>query len=665
MLNEAYKMYKVLEKASIKLKLYPNGILDLKKYKSFFLYFDDNGRISDISEISKDDIESICGKYIRYGTTSGAKFPAFCLDKNKIADVRLPFNTKTKNWDKAKKIFNDSLGDKGTEILSNIEIKDVPKELQVLSKIKNIIKKINYEEILEDIFSLIDRKGEIDLFFDKTKIKDENGEDCFVFTNKNVQFLIEHKNHLSFENSFWSDKVQNYLMDKVMEGESSEGGSADAFGSFSGGVEEVVNPITVPGFGKITMFSSAEKSKYFQRYGMSGQNIFPVSSSNKKKAHAALSYITSEKNKNKTFTTFYTGGNNACIIAYCDNLNDTPEDFSDIFGVGEKDNYTENKMINGSEAYFDVLIKNKKIDIEKSQVTVIGLKSPNAGSVQKTFNYALNIKDLYDFSRKWEKNNKSIMEGYYLDNSLGYVLENRSNPRPNSICYPIQNKFILRDTYLKVLQSKRTYNFMTGFDIFSGKTNKLSLKILIDRILDNNQRLINDYHLSCLRDGGYKGFFKKDIINVYKFLTILVNYIMEGSREMEEWFCLGRIVNLMDEAHARYHKLVRKSSNFSSLVGSDSLNLILSHPSEGYFEMTKRFITYNKWLKQVVFGGSRYSEKDTGAIRGIYYELCRLENKMKDLEWPKKMSSEQKASVMTGYLSIPERKEKKESEESE
>ena len=120
----------------------------------------------------------------------------------------------------------------------------------------------------------------------------------------------------------------------------------------------------------------------------------------------------------------------------------------------------------------------------------------------------------------------------------------------------------------------------------------------------------------------------------------------------ESAFLLGRCLRITDEIHRLYCEIVRKKELPPQLCGSSLLVGMMESPSTTLSQLAMRSAPYVKWAKVC-----RDDEK--GSL--VHYWLKQwstIADQLHTMEWPKRLTPEERAQIFLGYLASFSKSEK-------
>ena len=120
----------------------------------------------------------------------------------------------------------------------------------------------------------------------------------------------------------------------------------------------------------------------------------------------------------------------------------------------------------------------------------------------------------------------------------------------------------------------------------------------------------------------------------------------------ESAFLLGRCLRVADEIHSLYCEVVRKKQFPSQLCGSSMLIGMMESPSTSLSQLAMRSAPYVKWA-------SACRDNEKGKL--VHYwmqQWSSIAEQLHVLEWPKRLTPEERAQLFLGYLASFPKSEK-------
>ncbi len=122
----------------------------------------------------------------------------------------------------------------------------------------------------------------------------------------------------------------------------------------------------------------------------------------------------------------------------------------------------------------------------------------------------------------------------------------------------------------------------------------------------------------------------------------------------EPAFLIGRFLSLSDTLHAEYCKVVRKNDMPPQLLGNAMIPTAIQDPNKGLARMLRRICVYQAWAR---------GKKGTGLARWAWGEMGKIATDVADKLPGLRLSDEQQAQLLLGYLARTESKDEEKTEE--
>jgi len=126
------------------------------------------------------------------------------------------------------------------------------------------------------------------------------------------------------------------------------------------------------------------------------------------------------------------------------------------------------------------------------------------------------------------------------------------------------------------------------------------------------------------------------------------NYMQEPA------FLIGRFLSLADTLHAEYCKVVRKNDMPPQLLGNALIPTAIQDPNKGLARMRQRLCIYQAWAR---------GKKGTGLARWACGEMGKIATEVAGKLPGLRLSDEQQAQLLLGYLARTESKDEEKIEE--
>lgn len=134
----------------------------------------------------------------------------------------------------------------------------------------------------------------------------------------------------------------------------------------------------------------------------------------------------------------------------------------------------------------------------------------------------------------------------------------------------------------------------------------------------------------------------------------------------ESAFLLGRCLRVTDEIHRLYCEVVRKKELPPELCGSSLLVSMMESPVTTLSQLAMRSAPYVKWacayhddkaVKKTIDGAEI---KIIVLVKSWWKRWSEIADQLHLLEWPKRLTPEERAQVFLGYLaSFPKNEKQK------
>lgn len=393
-----------------------------------------------------------------------------------------------------------------------------------------------------------------------------------------------------------------------------------------------------------------------ERYGQSRGKAFPVSVNLSRKLAAGISFLTSEKYKNKTWANLPSSG---LLIAYCRenyNLPVTPL----VTGVSEVDDFED--YLDATESILASFTGNDlELDAVVDFVEIIKVDKAN-----RKINYSstARIGQLIQAVEEWREACKNTPD-FKL---FAQVRKNEKRLCPPWSISPQQVMALSNKKYIRT--GKETtplpgINFADAMKLFLGKQRPVWLKEFLRSFTNQYQPLFRYCALSRVQEG----LSKKNITmktspkhnaQALSAVTMIAVLLYKTGRTKEVYmddfaFVLGQLCSAMDEVHIGYCVSERSGSIPNTLLGNQVYGMALQDPIKAMAFMAARRRPYDSWVKRIKYQGQKEKNKMDQAVKNATYAqswMGRQAEKINQyLQKSRAVTSDSyKSELMLGYL---------------
>ncbi len=676
MLNELHHLANSLEKAGIPLQNWDPHFKQLPKITSkapcYRIVLGKDGAISNVSKITPE-LGSILRKWEQ---DNGSSFPGMNLSplfritdenkketlrkwqKDRIFDASLLLSwciNETRNW--TQKLINKQLkclsivpaklssicGKPPKEFASlhclferiNQLHADIPEKYSLFDELWTFVRaKLETGERVEELVPLLLHLG------DATKKADKDSGAVSVFfdvTSENG-VPVAHEKTMAWINEQLTRDAEPPLGTST---------GTDAYGSEDDAGDEKFPPVRVLSLGDVKLRSMFKDSACQTRYGTIESRSFPVGFENRKRAKAALEWLSRPSQENATWGK----ADGEILFAYPSIIPAANPLLISVFGPSSE----EDKDARFEEYARQAISALQAIqtDLSDVQLQIFSLRKMDKARTKVVFYRNYSAQRLQVAAAEWTDGCQNIPERALW--AWGEKKGEAILQSPRSI-FP--------------LEVARCINRVWKMDGTSDTTTELSPSVGLELLLASPMPHGLVAHLLCLtlkntrsllllgdqlqhfgKRTDLKGINKHKLL-VPALLGLLLSKmsIRKGIYMNEPAYLIGQMLNLADGLHALYCEEVRKGAMPPQLLGNALMPSALNSPPQALSLLAQRIGPYLGWArtnKSKKVGLSRYFLKAYGNI----------EEKFKG-SIPERLDDAQKAQLLLGYLAkVPTSKE--------
>jgi len=393
-----------------------------------------------------------------------------------------------------------------------------------------------------------------------------------------------------------------------------------------------------------------------KRYDTSGGAAFSVSDKLSQKLAASISFINSEKFKDKTWSKLPStlGTSPSLLLAYCKENWELPLTPL-ITGETEVDDFDD--YLDATESVLASFRGNDlSLDAVVDFTEIIVLDTANR---KINFSTTAKIRELIYAAEQWKKacQNSPNFKLYAL------VHKNEKQMCPPWPISPQQVMYLSRQKYIQD-GSKPTslpgISFSDVMKLFLGKNNQVLAKRCLQRIAEQYQPLLNYCALSrlqrVLQTKAHVKIDPKNNAQALSAVTLMSVLLFKIGRTKEIYmkdfsFQLGQLCSAMDELHIGYCKSERKGDIPNTLIGNQVYGMALQNPIKAMDFMASRRRPYDSWVKRMMAKNIRPEDKAiTAAIFAQIWMSKQATSINEFLASPIAKSDTYKSELMLGYL---------------
>ncbi len=422
------------------------------------------------------------------------------------------------------------------------------------------------------------------------------------------------------------------------------------------------NP-NLPILGLTYFYSKKEETPCLMRYGKSGIQAYRIGKQESNAMNNALAFLTGAERKGKTWSAVQDCNRDTpnLMLAYLadDPCNDAllAQVMADPAAYASKEEHLEEL-----ESYFEALCQQVLGKTEEllqknpeSKVNLIMLESLDPGRKQVLYQRFLPIKQVQRNLLTWQE----ASENYpplprHLQGKNGVKLE---SPGPNEI---IRLSKVYYSSSGKIQFSKQSFTSLYEvYELYMPQTelteedNAFVLSFLEKTLTATGQLLEDVGHFMKVNFTSLTETEKNTLLKIVQSTISLISVLLWhiGIRKENYMnnspFNLGQLLQLADELHKQYCKLVRNKSEGAGypprFIGGEMLPIALQDPIEGINRLDERMKIYIDWAKTTVSEG-------TGLAKFFLKQIGEVSYKIASEPFPKEYGPAERAQLFLGYL---------------
>lgn len=566
-------------------------------------------------------------------------------------------------WEKTRDRLRQSFGRVREELEKHC--KDNLIEGETIQRFFEIVKKIEVERFQEEYCSLLLRKvldGALPVllmcyFVDAAK-KQKEDADSRVPVPKFSVFLdiIDYKKYpvarletIERLNALLSGAESEYVLLPKSEG-------ADAYGLDNTALDKKFDEVVLPLLGGVKIRSQVKEVPAQSRYGLCEAKTFHVGVESRKRTKRALEWL-----KEHTGKTYGIAGDKELLFAYPRILPAKQISITKMFGAQQDDSYQNEDTFERLAATVIEQLKGAGAEIAKAELEIFSLRKMDKARTKVVYYRNVTIASLERSSTEWQAGCRNIPK---LD-ALCWS-KDKSDKTGNSYPIFIEGKTVFPiklHRYLNAIWKHDGQRADTGKSKVTLFIPTDGLRLLLDRpnntlaehILSHFIRQAQGFFLTLCRGTG-----KNEVTSLPDkeyYLGILGLLLFNLGKQKEDFmkesaFLLGRCLRVTDEIHRLYCEVVRKKEVPPELCGSSLLVGMMESPSTTLSQLAMRSAPYVKWAR------AYHDDAKGGLVQYWMKQWSIIADQLHLLEWPKRLTPEDRAQLFLGYLASFPKSEK-------
>ncbi len=553
---------------------------------------------------------------------------------------------------------------------------------ETLHKFFNAVQEINvkqfHKEYLNEVCHKI-KNGEfppsIMFYFVTNEKKQKEDADSKVPVPKISVFLdIEDYKDYPFAHEATIYRLNELLMKNQGENQSSsyKGDEKDAYGLDVQQINEKFPSVSLSFLGGVILRSQAKTIPAQRRYNQCESKTFPVGYETRKQIKAALEWIS---NPERNGITYGIAGDKELLFAYPRIFPDKKIPLAKMFGAQEGNSYEREDTFEKLAKAVVGQLKGLGGKVADAELEIFSLRKMDKARTKVVYYHNTTVASLEEASAKWHKACQNIPKLDLRDWSEAKNQKTgKSYPVPveNLTTFPIRLHRYLNTVWKRDGKEKnkgeqagkvRIFEPTDGLSLLLDKQNNALTAHMIERFMQHAR----GYFLTLCRSMAKNQIAPLPDKKIYpSILGLLLSKLGKNKEDFmkESAFLLGRCLRITDEIHRLYCEVVRKKELPPELCGSSLLVSMMESPVTTMSQLAMRSAPYVKWAYAYHDDKAVKKSIDGAEIKIIVLvkswrkRWSKIADQLHLLEWPKRLTPEERAQVFLGYLASFPKSEK-------
>ncbi|MDA1054086.1 MAG: hypothetical protein O3C40_26865 [Planctomycetota bacterium] len=432
----------------------------------------------------------------------------------------------------------------------------------------------------------------------------------------------------------------------------------DAFAAMDGGREERFPEVKMSRFGKINLRAMSRESLCQVRYGVAESKSFPVAQSIRQECKNALEWISRDERRGVTWCDITSVSGAATVLfAYPSKLSEQPPALA--FLISGDEDPTAMHVEGQFEACAQTIataLSGRSSAPQESDILIFVLTKPDGFRTKVLYSNRCTEVHIISSARDWEMGCLNIPPV----KSRQFGPEKGSKPQWRDPITPFTTEII---ACLNTVWQRQ------GTHAIACKTVRVAdaLSLLLDRDSSLKQTAGHLLEIALKNSTGLllatgqastqarvhavaRNLQKHQLLNprILGLLLWKLGY-HKGDYMKTPAFWVGRMLSLADQLHLQYCYQVRKKDVPPQLVGNSLMSTALSTPEHAISILAERMKPYHAWAQTVQTG------ENVGLAKYLLSQLSKVSTQLAEHEIPKKTNDSDRATMLLGYLSRPEK----------
>ncbi len=442
----------------------------------------------------------------------------------------------------------------------------------------------------------------------------------------------------------------------------------------------------LPIIGETFLFAVNKDTPCQSRYGKTSTDIIPIGRKESIAIQDSLRWITNKEREQKTWTSVPSGKveirnkkkspKNDLLIAYLENKPDINVNKAHMLGGVSKNDFSESNYEATAKIAIDAL-KGKDIVKTNNFIRIFTLRKADPGRTHVSLQRVYTISELVQADEAWREAAKNcpifslpffrkeieriMAKQQSKSESISQFLNsNESNAIFLSPSCPFPADFV-RLTQKQWIRFGQDTSSVAGaslgdiYDVFFDLQNRQThlTESLLDLTIQKTQSLLIGIGNADHKNEIYS-FYSEARFTVLKTISAFSIYLYKLGIKKENYmkdtfFYIGRFLSLIDTLHFEWCTNVRDGNIPPQLLGNAHLQIALDNPVSAFDILSRRINVYQAWTKK---------EKGEQAKLGRWAvgELGKISDLLAEKTLPASTTSVERAQILLGYLSRPEKK---------
>ncbi|MCL2791106.1 MAG: hypothetical protein FWD79_10740 [Desulfobulbus sp.] len=435
-------------------------------------------------------------------------------------------------------------------------------------------------------------------------------------------------------------------------------GDTDAYGMDTAALNEKFPEVTLPLLGGVKLRSQVKVVPAQSRYGFCEAQTFHVGAESRKRTKRALEWLKAPERDGETYGI---AGDKELLFAYPSVLPNKKISLTKMFGAQQDDSYQKEDSFKRLAASVIEQLKGLGTENAKAELEIFSLRKMDKARTKVVYYRNVTVASLEQASTAWHRGCQNIP-----------LLAVRDKNEKTGKSYPVEEQTVFPVKLYRYLNATWKHNGQradTGKSKVKIFTPTDGLRLLLDRpnnalaahMLSHFMQHAQGYFLTLCRGTGKNESTSLPDKEYYPGILGLLLFNLGNKKEdfmKESAFLLGRCLRIADEIHRLYCEVERKKKDGKpdippELCGSSLLVGMTEFPTMALDQLRIRSMPYIKWAQ-----GGRDKEDKGGLVHYWMKHWSAIADQLHVLEWPKRLTPEERAQVFLGYLASFPKSEK-------